>query len=161
MASRQQREENDGSGSFRTRLHPMTLAGGAFGTLATLFMASMILRHNQLGPAGSSRVLMYGTLIACLWLVGPILRYLGFEIVVQGDEVLVTTLPFAASRSARIGDIEGVVESSGGLGRQLGYGTVVIYGRAGTGATLRHVRNPAALCRVLGERAKAAARRRS
>jgi uncharacterized membrane protein YsdA (DUF1294 family) len=160
MASRRQPEENDVSRIFRTRLHLMTLAGGAFGMVATLFMASMIVRHNDLSPAGTTRVLVYGTLIACLWLVGPVLRYLGFEIVVQGDELLVTTLPFAASRSARIGDIESVVESSGGLGRQLGYGTVVIYGRAGTGATLRHVRNPAALCRALGERAKAAARRR-
>lgn len=139
----------------------MSLAGGGFGALLTLLVAWMIVRHNDLGAGGGVQAMLYGGLVACLWMIGPALRYLGVEVVVEGDEVVVTTRPFGGARSARIGDIESVVEHSGGLGRQLGYGTVVIHGREGTGATLRHVRDPAGLCRALVDRAKRAAGRRA
>lgn len=138
----------------------MSLASGGVGAVLTLLVTWLIVRHNDLGSAGSMRVVLYGGLVAGLWLVGPALRFLGCEVVVRGDEVVVTMRPFGGPRSARIGDIESVVEHSGGLGRQLGYGTVVIHGREGTGATLRHVRDPGGLCRALVDRAKRAAARR-
>lgn len=161
MATGQHRGGNAEPSVFRTRLHPMTLAGGAFGTLVTLLGVWMIVLHNDLGRAGVVQTVLYGGLVACLWLVGPALRFLGFEVVVRGDEVVVTTQPFGGARSARIGDIENVVEHAGSLGRQLGYGTVVIYGRQGTGATLRHVRGSEDLRRALVDRAARVARRPS
>jgi len=136
----------------------MSLAGGVAGFLLTIFGVCMILLHNDLGPTGITRAVVFGSLVACMWLVGPAARFLGSEVVLRGDEVLVTTRPFGGIRAARIEDIESVSEHAGSLGRQLGYGTVVLYGRKGTGATLRHLRGSTDLCRALLARAKRASR---
>jgi hypothetical protein len=161
MATRQHRGENADPPVFRTRLHPMSLASGAVGTAVTLLGAWMIVIHNDLSRTGSLHVVLYGALVACLWLVGPVLRLAGVQIVVGGEELAVATPPVGRVRTARFGEIDNVVEHAGTLGRHLGYGTVVIYGRHGTGATLRHVRDSGTLCRLLTERARRAAKRAS
>lgn len=161
MPTQQHPEEIGGSTVFRTGLHPMSLAGGGAGAIVTLLIAWMIVRHNDLAPEAVLQAAIYGTATACVWLIGPALRFVGFEVAVAADEVVVIPRPLSGPRSARLDEIEGVVEHSGSLGRHLGYGTVVIYGRGGTGATLRHVRDAERLCRTLLARAKRAGGRRA
>lgn len=134
----------------------MSLAGGATGVAVTLLLAGMIVRNNALGAAGAAEAGLWGVAVALVWIVGPLLRFLRSEVVVGDRDVEVTAGVLGSRRRASLGEITGVVEHAGALGRRLGYGTVVIHGRNATGTTLRHVRDAAALCRVLTARAKAA-----
>lgn len=160
MATHQHHGGNERLPAYRVHLHPMSLAGGVTGAAVTLALAVMIVRHNHLDAGVNAWVLAGGAAAACLWLLGPVARFLGFEVRLEGDRILLKTRPFARVRSARLGDVEHVSEHAGMLGRQLGYGTVVLQGRGGTGATLRHVRDPGGLCRALSVRARAFAQRK-
>jgi membrane protein YdbS with pleckstrin-like domain len=159
QTTHRQRDEKNDVTVYRTHLHPMSLAGGATGAAVTLLIAGLIVWNNTLPGAGAAEAALWGTGVALLWVVGPLLRFLRSEVVVGERDLEVTAGVLASRRRASLAEIAGVVEHAGALGRRLGYGTVVIHGRGSTGATLRHVRDAAALCRVLTARAKAAASR--
>jgi hypothetical protein len=158
MATGQLRGEIASVGEFRTRLHPASLGAGAWGTASSLLVAWLILQHNELGPSAASRILVYGVLIGFGWLVLPAIRYWATEFVVNESRIEVRSRPFMTTRYAQLEDVEGVAEHAGGVARQLGYGTVVIRGRGGTGATLRHVRNAGGMCRAIAEKVKSRSR---
>jgi membrane protein YdbS with pleckstrin-like domain len=138
----------------------MALAGGGIGALVTLLVTWLIVRHNELSAAATGRLVAYGLLVAALWLVGPVARFLRSEVVVRPDAIMVTGGLFGPVRRAAIGEIASVVEHASTLGRSLGYGTVTILGHDARGATLRHVRDPDGLCRALTATSRAAAPRR-
>lgn len=158
MATRQHHEKIPTAQDFSTSLHPITLAGGVVGACVTLGVVALIVRHNDLSPPTVRHLVAAGAGVACLWLVGPLLRFAGCRIVVRGSEIVVTSA-WRSTRRAELGEIEGAAEHISGLGKWLGYGTVVIHGRNGTGATLHHVRDPERLCAVLRDRTKARVRR--
>jgi hypothetical protein len=154
-----QRDEKNGVTVYRTHLHPMSLAGGVTGAAFTLLITATIVGNNDLWGTGAIEVAGWGMVVAAAWVVGPLLRFLRSDVVVGDADLEVTVGVLGARRRASLGEITGIAEHAGALGRRLGYGTVVVQGRDSTGATLRHVRDASGLCRVVTARIRTAAAR--
>lgn len=131
----------DDSAVFRTRLHPVSVLAGLFGAALTLLFTGLIVRNNGLAGAPGIKTAMGGLVVALLWVLGPVCRFLRSEVRVGSDSVVAQTTAFQSPRMARLADIDEVVAQAGAVGRYLGYGTVALYGGDGTAATVRHVQN--------------------
>jgi hypothetical protein len=130
---------------FRTRLHPVSVVAGLFGTILTVLFTILMLRNNALSGRVGLETALGGSLIGLAWLLGPLWRFVRSDIQVARDSVVVQKSVFRGPQSARLGDIEDVVAYEGTFGRYFGYGTVALYGRNSTGTTLRHVRDATGL----------------
>jgi hypothetical protein len=112
---------------FRTRLHPVVLAGAASFAAFILLATALVIRHNELSPSTNLRVAMGGTALAIVSLLPAWLRWQASELAVTTGRLVVRVglrtrhvleLPLIHVRTA---DVE-----QRGSGRMLGHGIVTV-----------------------------------
>jgi membrane protein YdbS with pleckstrin-like domain len=135
-----------GEAIFRTRLHPVSCAGAW--TLAgfVLFVGTLIVRHNELAPATTARVLLGSLVLALAATIGPLLR-------LRRSEVIVTSAALRVQLSAwrehvtevPLRDLRSVDVRSTTLGRRFDFGTVSVVQTDGEVIAVPYVRRATTL----------------
>lgn len=112
---------------FRTRLHPVVLAGAASFAAFILLATALVIRHNELSTSANVQVAIGGAVLAIVSLLPAWLRWQASELAVTSQRLVVRVglrtrhvleLPLTHVRTA---DVE-----QRGSGRMLGHGIVTV-----------------------------------
>lgn len=146
MAASAQGIEADEQVVLRARLHPVVLAGGLIAAAFVAFVATLLIRHNDLPAGTDARIVFWAVLIAAMFLLRPVLRWQRSVVFVTDRRLVVRVgalrLETASQPLAADGVSAGVTSW---LGRLLDYGTLAVATGRGDAWTVWPVAQPMAV----------------
>jgi membrane protein YdbS with pleckstrin-like domain len=112
---------------FRTRLHPIVLAGAASFAAFIMLAAGLVIRHNELSSSANVQVALGGAVLAIVSLLPAWLRWQASELAVTTQR-LVVRLGFRTRHTVElpVSQVRTVVVEQTASGRLLGHGIVAI-----------------------------------
>jgi uncharacterized membrane protein YdbT with pleckstrin-like domain len=140
-----ERLEDDEQVVFRTRFHPIVLAGTIEFSAFVIGIVALIVVRNELTPDTIRLLWLAAAVVVASGMVSPLLRWRTSTFVVTNRRMLVRTrmglfsVQAVESPLSSIGEVE-VKEPL--VGRLLGYGTLRLVDRSGRAEAFRRVAHP-------------------